>query len=176
MTYCVGHRGGLDLAFLCLWCGPAATASIQPWVRELPDASGVALESKKKKKKIISFTEDFSYRVITCFPRKCVSTTPGINLDIKKRTKQCGSSLCGYKGKRQAASQNLAEVHCLLELLPLEVFQVNFLGRKFPPVHREDQMLHYHRSPVYQHPRINWMSVKTYASQHTYTIDPWYSF
>ena len=46
----VGHRFGLDLAFLWLWCRPASVAVIQPLAWELPYATGVALKSKGKKK------------------------------------------------------------------------------------------------------------------------------
>ena len=49
MSCGVGHRGGLDLMWL--W-RPAAVALIRPLARESPHAVGVALKSKKKKKKI----------------------------------------------------------------------------------------------------------------------------
>ena len=50
-----GRRCGSDLAWLWLWCGPAAVAPIQPLAWEPPYAMGVALKrQKKKKKKIIS--------------------------------------------------------------------------------------------------------------------------
>ena len=47
----VGHRHGLDLALLCLWHRPAATAPIQtlPW--EAPCVVGVALKLKKRKER-----------------------------------------------------------------------------------------------------------------------------
>ena len=45
----VGHRHGLDLALLWLWCRLAAIALIQPLAWELPYAAGVALKKKKKK-------------------------------------------------------------------------------------------------------------------------------
>ena len=48
----VGHRHGLDLAFLWLWPRPAAVALIQPLARKLPYAAGVAL---KKRKKILDY-------------------------------------------------------------------------------------------------------------------------
>ena len=44
----VGHRYGLDLAWLWLWCRPAATAPNQPLAWELPEAIGVALKRKKQ--------------------------------------------------------------------------------------------------------------------------------
>ena len=40
----VGHRYGLDLALLWLWCRPAAAALICPLAWELPYAVGVALK------------------------------------------------------------------------------------------------------------------------------------
>ena len=40
----VGHRCGLDLALLWLWCRPAATALIGPLARETPYALGTALK------------------------------------------------------------------------------------------------------------------------------------
>ena len=50
----VGRRCSSDLALLCLWCRPAATALIRPLVWEPPCAAGAALERQKdqKKKKI----------------------------------------------------------------------------------------------------------------------------
>ena len=50
-SYCVGHRCGLDLALLRLWCRPAATPLIPPLAWELPYTEDVALKSQKKKKK-----------------------------------------------------------------------------------------------------------------------------
>ena len=48
MSCGVGHRRGLDLALLWLWCRPAAAAPIQTLVWELPYAISAALKSKKK--------------------------------------------------------------------------------------------------------------------------------
>ena len=48
MSCGVGHRHGLDPAWLRLWRRPAATAPIRPLAREPPYAEGVALNSKKK--------------------------------------------------------------------------------------------------------------------------------
>ena len=58
MSCGVGHRLGLDLVLLWLWCRPAATALIRPLVWEPSYATGVALkrqktEEKKKKPRII---------------------------------------------------------------------------------------------------------------------------
>ena len=44
MSCGVGHRCGLDLALLWLWCRLAATAPIQPLAWELPYATGAALK------------------------------------------------------------------------------------------------------------------------------------
>ena len=43
----MGHRHGLDLALLWLWCMPAATALIRPLAWESPYGMGVALKSQK---------------------------------------------------------------------------------------------------------------------------------
>ena len=55
MSCGVGHRRGLDLVLLWLWCRLTATAPIRPLAWEPPYAEGVALEEtkgqKKKKKK-----------------------------------------------------------------------------------------------------------------------------
>ena len=44
----LGHRHGLDLALLWLWCKPVAIALIQPLPREPPYAMGVALKRQKQ--------------------------------------------------------------------------------------------------------------------------------
>ena len=51
MSCGVGHRSGLDLELLWLWCRPAAAAPIQHLFWELPYAAGGAIKKKKKKKK-----------------------------------------------------------------------------------------------------------------------------
>ena len=51
MSYSVGHRCGSDLAWLWLWCRPAAVAPIGPLVWELPYATGVALKRQKQTNK-----------------------------------------------------------------------------------------------------------------------------
>ena len=51
MSCGVGHRRGLDPMLLWLWCSMAAVALIQPLAREIPYATGAALQKKKKKKK-----------------------------------------------------------------------------------------------------------------------------
>ena len=47
-----GRRRSSDLAWLCLWCSPAATAPVRPLVWELPYAEGVALEKNKQTKEL----------------------------------------------------------------------------------------------------------------------------
>ena len=51
----VGRRRGLDPTWLWLWlwlwCGPAAVTVIRPLAWEPPQATGVALKSKKTKAK-----------------------------------------------------------------------------------------------------------------------------
>ena len=49
----VGHRLGLDPAWLCLWRRPAAAALIRPLTWKLPHAAGVALKSRKTNKQKI---------------------------------------------------------------------------------------------------------------------------
>ena len=51
MSCGVGHRCGLDLALLWLWCRLAATALIRPLAWEPPHAAGADLEKDKKTKK-----------------------------------------------------------------------------------------------------------------------------
>ena len=46
VSYGVGGGCGPDLALLWLWCGPAATAPMQPLTWELPYHAGAALKSK----------------------------------------------------------------------------------------------------------------------------------
>ena len=60
----VGCRHGSDIMFLQLWRRPAATAPIQPLAWESPYAKGVALKSKKKKKKKGICNETKSYSKI----------------------------------------------------------------------------------------------------------------
>ena len=47
----VGHRHGLDLAWLWLWCRPAGVAPIRPLAWEPPYATHAALKRPPKKKK-----------------------------------------------------------------------------------------------------------------------------
>ena len=51
MSYSVGRRCGSDLALLWLWYKPVAAAPIGALAWELLYAAGVALKSKKKKKR-----------------------------------------------------------------------------------------------------------------------------
>ena len=52
MSYSVGHRRDLDPALLWLWWRPAAVALIRPLAWELPYATGAALKSKEKEKRL----------------------------------------------------------------------------------------------------------------------------
>ena len=51
MSCGTGGRRGSDLAWLWLWCRPAAEAPIQPLDWELPYAMDAALKSQKTKPK-----------------------------------------------------------------------------------------------------------------------------
>ena len=51
MSCDTGRRRGSDLALLWLWCRLVATALIGPLAWEPPYAAGVAIKSKKRKKK-----------------------------------------------------------------------------------------------------------------------------
>ena len=51
MSCGVGHRCGLDLASLWLWCSLAAVTLIWPLAWEFPYGTGVAQKRQKKKKK-----------------------------------------------------------------------------------------------------------------------------
>ena len=50
MSCGVGHRLGLDLALLWLWCRPAATALIRRLAWEPPYAESAVLEMAKRQK------------------------------------------------------------------------------------------------------------------------------
>ena len=52
MSCGVGQRHGLDLAWLWLWCRPAAAPSIRPPAWEPPYATRVALKRPPPKKKL----------------------------------------------------------------------------------------------------------------------------
>ena len=51
MSCGVGHRCGSDPVLLQLWCRLAAVAPMRPLAWKPPYATGVAVKSKKKKKK-----------------------------------------------------------------------------------------------------------------------------
>ena len=51
MSCGIGHRYGLDLTWLWLWCRTAATAPIRLLAWEPPYVLGAALKSKKRKEK-----------------------------------------------------------------------------------------------------------------------------
>ena len=50
MSCGIGHRQGLDLALLWLWCRPATVTLIRLIAWEPPCVSGVALKDREKKK------------------------------------------------------------------------------------------------------------------------------
>ena len=64
MSCGVGRRCGSDPALLWLWCGPAATAPIQPLAWEPPYATGVALKSKKQKAKKHTHTQKKTKQIV----------------------------------------------------------------------------------------------------------------
>ena len=49
MSRGVGHRSGLNLVLLWLWCRPAETALIRPLAWEPPYVAGAALKTQKIK-------------------------------------------------------------------------------------------------------------------------------
>ena len=51
MSCGVGHRHGLDVAWLWVWCRPVATGPIEPLAWEHPYATDVTLKKQKKRKK-----------------------------------------------------------------------------------------------------------------------------
>ena len=77
----VGHRRGLDLALLWLWCRLVTTAPIRPPAWEPPYATDTALEKtkrqkkKKEKKKINSFLQkcqDFKHIRKGIYASRCL--------------------------------------------------------------------------------------------------------
>ena len=77
----VDYRFGLDLAWLWLWCRPAAAAAIRPLVWELPHATCVALKTNKK---LVNFiiqnkTRDFFFGCPVAY-RVC---RPGISPELQ---------------------------------------------------------------------------------------------
>ena len=66
MSCGVGHRRGLDLAWLWLWHRLAATAPTEALDWELPYAAGVALKlTKKQNKKVVFVVLDFKRKFNT---------------------------------------------------------------------------------------------------------------
>ena len=53
LSYGVGHRRGLDMVLLWLWCRLAAVGPIQSLAWQLPYVVGATLKKTKKKKKKI---------------------------------------------------------------------------------------------------------------------------
>ena len=64
-----GHRPGLDMVLLWLWCRSLAVAPIQPLAWELPYAMDAALKKKKKKKKKIGFETLGLVEILSGYPQ-----------------------------------------------------------------------------------------------------------
>ena len=62
MSCGAGHRHGSDLAVLWLWCRLVAVALIGPLAWEPPYAAGVALKSKKIKRKALFVSDNIKSR------------------------------------------------------------------------------------------------------------------
>ena len=56
----VGHKRGLNLALLSLWCRPAAEVPIGPLAWELPDVLGGY--SQKKKREENTFNDESTFQ------------------------------------------------------------------------------------------------------------------
>ena len=63
MSCGVGHSRGSDPVLLWLWDRPAATAPMRALAWEPPYAAGVALKSKKNKKKVLPYSAMYFYCV-----------------------------------------------------------------------------------------------------------------
>ena len=59
MSYAVGRRFDLDLAFLWLWCRLVATALSRPLLWEPPYVTGMALKRQKDQKKKFFLTAKY---------------------------------------------------------------------------------------------------------------------
>ena len=76
MSHGVGHRRGLDLVLLWLWCSPAATAPITPVALEPPYAEGAALKGQKPKtKKTYHIVFWSAHAMHFASPLMCISGT-----------------------------------------------------------------------------------------------------
>ena len=82
MSCSVGHRHGLDLMLLWLWCRPAAVALIRPLDWEPPYATDVALKSRKKKKAAGSGGGKFGWVRVFCW--EWAGARLGFGLYVKK--------------------------------------------------------------------------------------------
>ena len=69
MSCGIGRRHSSDPALLWLWCEPVATAQIRPLAWETPNATGVALEKIKKKKK----KDRYTVNILVTLASMCIS-------------------------------------------------------------------------------------------------------
>ena len=74
MSCGIGHRYGLDLNLLRLWCRLAAAALIQPLAWEPPYVMGVALKNRKQ-------TKNSRMVIMAWFSNKISGIYRGKNLD-----------------------------------------------------------------------------------------------
>jgi len=78
----VGHRPGLDLALLWLWCNPVAAAPIRPLAWEPPYAAGDKKDKKKTQKK--PHKTLFNLKLLGCLQKMLLTckSTIGHLLDL----------------------------------------------------------------------------------------------
>ena len=76
----VGHRHGLDPAWLWLWCRPGATAPIRPLAWEPPYAEGAVLKTEEEIVVCIPFV---LYVLFFCFlgPHLCHMEVPRLGAE-----------------------------------------------------------------------------------------------
>ena len=79
----VGHRHGLDLALLWLWCRPAAAALIQPLAWDFHILQ-VHFEKKKKKKRLAEVK--FCFWCGVCLDHTTASLEPYMVSNLMKHT------------------------------------------------------------------------------------------
>ena len=77
-SYSIGHRCGSDLALLWFQCRPVGAAPIWPLARELPYATGVAVNKKRKRNKKVSVNDWLSI-FFKSFPWGCLFFLSGPN-------------------------------------------------------------------------------------------------
>ena len=92
----VGHRCGLDLALLWLWCRLAAVALIGPLAWEPPYAVGVVLKSTHKKKCRASLCPQIPASI---FPKTETHTDANVILNLTQEVAVTGLFLAA--GRRE---------------------------------------------------------------------------